>query len=45
LFGSFVDGVLIVPIPDDVIVVAQPERRENRPRDGSGIVVVEGDAR
>lgn len=43
--GSFVNGVLIVPIPGDVIVIAQPERREDRPRDGSGIVVVEGDVR
>jgi len=45
LAGSFVEGVLIVPIPDEVIVIAQPERREDRPREGSGIVVVEGDVR
>jgi len=45
LFGSFVDGVLIVPIPDDVIVIAGPGRREDRPSDGSGIVFVEGDVR
>jgi hypothetical protein len=44
LSGSVVDGVLILPIPDDGIVIATSERRD-RPRDGSGIVVVEGDVR
>lgn len=45
LTGSFVDGVLIVPIPDDVIVIAGPDHRDGRPPEGSGVVLVEGDAR
>jgi len=45
LSGSFVDGVLIVPIPGDGVVIAGPGRREDRPPDGSGIVFVEGDVR
>ena len=44
LSGSFIDGVLVVPFPDDSVVIASAERRD-RPRDGSGIVVVEGDVK
>jgi hypothetical protein len=45
LTGSFVDGVLIVPIPGDVIVIAGPGQRDDRLPEGSGVVVLEGDAR
>jgi hypothetical protein len=45
LTGSFLDGVLIVPIPGDVIVIAGPDQRDDRPPEGSGVVVLEGDAR
>jgi hypothetical protein len=45
LSGSFVDGVLVVSIPGDGVVIAAPEPRDDRPRNGSGIVVVEGDIR
>ena len=45
LTGSFVDGVLIVPIPGDVIVIAGPDQRDDRPPEGSGVVLLEGDAR
>jgi hypothetical protein len=44
LSASFVDGVLVVRIPGDGAVIVSPEPRD-RPRDGSGIVVVEGDVR
>ncbi len=43
--GSLVDGVLIVPIPGDVIVIAGPDQRDDRPPVGSGVVLLEGDAR
>ncbi len=45
LSGTFVDGVLVVSIPGDGVVIAAPEPRDDRPRNGSGIVVVEGDIR
>ncbi|OFW09559.1 MAG: hypothetical protein A3H96_19000 [Acidobacteria bacterium RIFCSPLOWO2_02_FULL_67_36] len=45
LTGSFVDGVLIVPIPGDVIVIAGPGQPDDRPPEGSGVVLLEGDAR
>jgi hypothetical protein len=45
LTGSLVDGVLIVPIPGDVIVIAGPGQRDDRPPEGSGVVLLEGDAR
>ncbi len=45
LTASFVDGVLIVPIPGDGIVIAGPDRRDDRPPEGSGVVLLEGDAR
>jgi hypothetical protein len=45
LTGSFVDGVLIVPIPGDVIVIAGPGPRDDRPPEGSGVVLLEGDVR
>ena len=43
--GSLVDGVLIVSIPGDGIVIAGPGQRDHRPPEGSGIVLLEGDAR
>ena len=45
LSGSFVDGVLIVPIPGENIVIAGPDGRSDRPREGYGIVFVEGGVR
>lgn len=45
LSGSFADGVLVVPIPDDGVVIATPGLRDDRPSDGCGIVFVEGDVR
>jgi hypothetical protein len=45
LSGSLVDGVLILPVPDGSIVIAGPGRRDDRPPDGYGIVMVEGEAR
>ncbi len=45
LSGSFVDDVLIVPIPDEAIVIAGPDGRSDRPPDGYGIVIVEGGVR
>ena len=45
LSGSLIDGVLVVPIPDDAIVIAGPGQRNDRPSDGYGIVLVEGEVR
>ncbi len=43
LRGSLVDGVLIVPVPDDGVVIAGPGPRDDRPPAGSGVVLLEGD--
>ena len=45
LTGSLVDGVLVVSIPGDGVVITGPDRRDDRPPAGSGMVLVEGDAR
>ena len=45
LSGSLVDGVLVVPIPDDGVVIVGPGERDDRPSDGYGIVLVEGELR
>ncbi len=45
LTGSFVDGVLSVSIPGDGVVIAGPGQRDDRPPEGSGVVLLEGDAR
>jgi hypothetical protein len=45
LSGSFVDGILIVAIPGDGTLITGPERRDARPSDGTGIVMVEGEGR
>ncbi len=45
LTGSVVNDVLIVPIPGDVVVIAGPDQQDDRPPQGSGVVLLEGDAR
>ena len=45
LSGSLVDGVLVLPIPDDGVVIVGPGERDDRPSDGYGIVLVEGELR
>ena len=43
LSGSFTDGVLVVPLPDGSVSIAGDGSRDDRPPDGCGIVLVEGD--
>jgi len=45
LSGSLMDGVLVVPIPDGSTVIWGPGRRDDRPPDGYGIVLMEGEVR
>ena len=45
LTGSFTDGVLVVPLPDGSVSIVGGEAREDRPPDGYGIVLVEGELR
>jgi hypothetical protein len=41
----FTDGVLVVPVSDTEIVIFDAGEREERPPDGFGIVLVEGELR
>jgi len=43
LSGSFTDGVLVVPLPDGSVSIAGDGSRDDRPPDGCGIVLVEGE--
>jgi hypothetical protein len=43
LSGSFTDDVLIVSEPDGSVSLSDQGARDDRPPDGSGIVLVEGD--
>jgi hypothetical protein len=45
LSGSFTDDVLILSAPDGSVSLSGPGTRDDRPPDGSGIVLVEGDFR
>jgi hypothetical protein len=42
LVGSVTDGLLVVPLPDGSVAIAGGEPRRDRPREGYGIVLVEG---
>jgi hypothetical protein len=42
---SFTDDVLVVSAPDGSVDLCGPGARDDRPPDGSGIVLVEGDSR
>ena len=41
--GSFNDDVLVLSAPDGSVSLSGPGARDDRPPDGSGIVLVEGD--
>ena len=43
--ASLVDGVLVVLVPDDGVIIVGPGERGPRPSDGYGIVFVEGEIR
>ena len=45
LSGSFTDGLLIVPLPDGSVSITGGDARLDRPQDGYGIVLVEGELR
>lgn len=45
LTGSFADGLLVVSLPDGSVSILGGEPREDRPPDGYGIVLVEGEFR
>lgn len=43
LSGSFTDDVLVLSAPDGSLSLSGPGARDDRPPDGYGIVLVEGD--
>ena len=45
LSGSVTDGVLVVALPDGSTSISWGGARDDRPPDGSGIVLVEGELR
>jgi hypothetical protein len=45
LSGSLTDGLLVVALPDGSTSITGGESREDRPLDGYGIVLVEGELR
>ena len=42
LSGTVTDGLLVVPLPDGSVAIAGGEPRRDWPREGYGIVLVEG---
>ena len=45
LVGSVTDGLLVVPLPDGSVAITGGGARQDRPDDGYGIVLAEGDLR
>ena len=45
LVGSVTDGILVVPLPDGSVAITDGVARQDRPDDGYGLVLVEGDLR
>jgi ferric-dicitrate binding protein FerR (iron transport regulator) len=45
LNASLVDGVVVLPLPDGSASITSAEARDDRPPDGYGIVLVEGELR
>lgn len=45
LSGSFTDGLLIVSLPDGSVAITGGEARGDRPQDGYGFVLVQGELR
>jgi hypothetical protein len=43
--GSFTNGLLVVPLPDGSISITDGKARDNRPLDGYGLVLVQGELR
>ena len=45
LSGSLTDGLLVVPLQDGSVAITGGEARQDRPQDGCGLVLVEGELR
>ena len=45
LSGSFTDGILVVSLPDGSVAITGGEARGDRPRDGFGFVLIQGELR
>ena len=45
LSGSLTDGLLVLSLPDGSVSISDEGAREDRPPDGYGIVLVEGESR
>ena len=42
LVGSVTDGLLVIPVPDGSTAITGGETRQDRPKEGYGLVLVEG---
>ena len=45
LSGTFAEGLLVVPLPDGSTAISGGEARQDRPEEGYGIILVEGELR
>jgi len=45
LSGSFTDGLLVVSLPDGSVAITGGDARQDRPQDGFGLVLAEGELR
>jgi hypothetical protein len=45
LSGSFTDGLLVVSLPDGSVAITGGEARRDRPQEGYGFVIVQGEPR
>jgi hypothetical protein len=45
LSGTVTDGLLVVPLPDGSVAITGGEARQDRPDEGYGFVLVEGERR
>ena len=45
LSGSFTDGLLVVSLPDGSVAITGGEARRDRPQEGCGLVLVQGEPR
>ena len=45
LSGSLTDGLLVVSLPDGSVAITGGDARQDRPQDGFGLVLVEGELR
>jgi hypothetical protein len=45
LSGSFTDGLLVVSLPDGSVAITGGEARRDRPQEGYGLVLIQGEPR